>query len=430
MTGVIGDYNIMDIEASGRENKRIGTILIRIAPFAMMALYIRPSGIGDYIPFAQLQKYLQVLVCIVLYVYTVYLNSRKRKLEPSIIVITIYYTFTYVIDYLLRDTNPPFGEAVASLAMCLFIYINYDRHETEMYDSFSMYYLLIAILQVYLTWYGIKINSSGLASEGLFENRNHINRFLIPGLMFCLLNSTKKKNTLYSIRTLLYLACFTNLVLFGKSGTGKMAYIVYIGMLIIFMFRPLPRFISVFSCAIYSILIFVLIYQFGIQYYLDFIIVNLLHKTPEFTGRLYIWNNAISIINSNKIFGIGSYSSYDWVLSGYMHAHQYWLQTLMSGGYVGAILMLLLYRITSSNLQRQKYLVGSKIITITIVSYLVVGIDEALTHSEMLLPIIILGSIYGRKLEQGQLSTTVSTIDSSINALPSGNQLLYVKHTS
>ena len=377
-----------------------GHFIIKVKPvailaFFLVALLVRPSGMGDLLSTLNTPvKYLQILSAIIIAFFTI---IYKRQPNLSLVLLLAYYVLVFGVSYFIKKSEPMFAEACSCIALSLFSYLAYEKHGDDLIEGYSKYYLFIIVIQMIMTIFGFGLYER--AATGLFSNRNHMIRFFLPGLCFTFLDSVDRKNKIWTVSSVLYAACFTYLILFGASGTGKMAYLAFAIPFILFYKREIPKLFSIFNCAIYSAVVFILIYYFRIQYYLDFIIVNFLHKDPSFTKRIYIWERAISYIKENPLFGLGSYTSYANYLNGNMHAHQYWLQLLISGGFIGLILILLIYFIASKNLQSKKGLIGSTIITITIISYLVSGIDEALTHSEMLLPLLVLASMYGNSNE-------------------------------
>ena len=378
--------------------KKPFTIYIKpavILSFMVAMLLVRPSGMGSLLSaFNTPIKYLQILSVFILLFFVL---MQKRKLNLALILVVSYYVLVYGVSYIIRHTDPLFAEACSCIALSMYSYLMFEKNENDLIEGYSKYYLVIIVIQTVMTITGTGLYEN--AATGLFLNRNHMIRFFLPGMCFTLIDSNNRKKSMLSVSSIFYSICFTFLILFGQSGTGKMTYIAFIILLIIFANRPIPRFLDVFHCAIYSMIVFVLIHYYHIQYYLDFIIIHFLHKDLTFTRRIYIWARAIELIRKHPLFGIGAYSSYSQFLSGNMHSHQYWLQLLLSGGFLGAALIILLYYIASNNLNKNNVLFGANIISITIMAYLVCGIDEALTHSEMLLPLLVIATMYGNSNE-------------------------------
>ena len=146
-----------------------------------------------------------------------------------------------------------------------------------------------------------------------------------------------------------------------------------------------------------TILIFVLIYFANIQYRFEFLLVGLLGKSLDFTGRTTVWRHAMQSFFQNPFLGIGLYDSYKTILGAYNHAHQYWLQIALQSGIVGLILHSSIFVSANSSLKRTGAKFESRIIAITCFCLLIMGIDEKLATAYMFLPILALLGEMGRQ---------------------------------
>lgn len=368
-----------------------------ICSFFVLAIFLQPSGFYDMAPglFMDGIRCLQVLLFFGIALVFIY---NKIKFTNQLFLIAVYYLLIYGVSLVIRATSPKWVEAMTSIYLCLFICV-LMKYKEDMFSGFFKYYYFVAVLQLLAVL--IYHPSVYDVHFGLFLNRNHLIRFFLPGGCFALLSQKFKRDRYITFASFSYFVLFAIVIIQGKSATGFVGLCVFFGYILVFRNREIPKFLEIKYIVIYSILFFILIYYFHIQYYFETFIATVLKRNMTFTGRTSIWDAAIRIIKENPLFGIGSYGNYSSFLNGNSHAHQYWLHNLLSGGIVGTAVVLVIYFRASDNLKKHSNLEGVSIISSTICSFLVVGIDEALTYSEMLIPLLLLASMIGVQFSVG-----------------------------
>ncbi len=318
----------------------------------------------------------------------------KRQLNITYWLILAYLIIYYVINNLFRMSTD-YLTPIIILDLVNLIHFLYFKDKNILYRAFALYFLLILIVSILF-----RINHPELFDQFnyfWFGNKNFVIRFFLPSATFCILDSINKSGKQISIFTCIYLAILALEIFICKSATGIVGIGIFIFLCVVFRKHNNKMIFSTFNVAIYTMIIFALIQFFNIQSMFEFFIVGILGKSLEFNGRTYIWNDALYYIKNNFLFGVGETGSLRSYL-GFTHCHQYWLQNLMVSGLVGTIILLMCYFTSNNNYEKKIKLPGYNIILITIISFLIMGIDEALFYSYLLLPIIYLQSIYGNEL--------------------------------
>jgi O-antigen ligase len=229
---------------------------------------------------------------------------------------------------------------------------------------------------------------------GAYLGKNYVGRFLMPGFMFILLNELYSEGKALTKKSIVQCSLIIMAILLSLSGTAIVGVIVFWLCFFLFSKFGVNKATTVFKFSLYSMVAFILIYFFHIQEYFEFFIVRILHKDLSFTGRTEIWDVSIRTIQNNLLYGVGLRNTYTAFLLNHAHSHQYWLQILLYGGIIAFALVLLLYLFASRNLYSLKCETGSIIISVIIISYLIMGIDEALNNAYFLLPLIVFAGTY------------------------------------
>ena len=314
------------------------------------------------------------------------------------LLVVLYYIFTYGRVFLSSSSAEiQLSTPINVIALCTVTFIGLRKNKTELCKGYVCYYFIVAIFQLFLlfTRPGLFVPND---EYGLFENRNYLIRFFLPGMFFAMTAAYENKNKIWNAIVILYLALIAAIVVLAESGTGMIGVFAFVILSIIYSKKQMPKWLSVGYVATYSVIIFLLIYFFNIQEKFDFLIVDVLNKDITFTGRTLIWNSAISVIKQHPLWGIGESSNLRALLYGASHAHQYWLQLLVTGGIAGCSIVYTMYCFASRSLVKHPNNKLFKLVSITIISFLIMGIDESLMGSAMLMPLLVVAGEAEEKL--------------------------------
>ncbi len=304
------------------------------------------------------------------------------------LLVVIFYVFTYGSEFLLRtSTSIRLSTPITIIALCTVTCLGLRRHRRALCTGYFYFFLIVAVLQIL-----IMLSRPDLLVEneeyGLFENRNYLVRFFLPGACFAMMASYEKHGRMIDLSTAIYLFLIACIVVMCGSATGTIGLFTFILLACLFSKKQLPRLLSVNKVLLYTVAFFLLIYFFNIQEKFEFLIVDILEKDITFTGRTRVWDRAMELIRHNPLIGIGESPDLRRFL-GASHAHQYWLHLLVTGGVVGCFVVFLLYFFAGKNLLKHPNSKLFIIISIALIGFLIMGIDESLMGSTMLFPLLV-----------------------------------------
>lgn len=168
---------------------------------------------------------------------------------------------------------------------------------------------------------------------------------LIPLIVISMLISWIKKKEVFS-----FLSVFTIIVtgfqlVYEWVATGIFVLVLIVTLVLLgklWQFRLYPK-----TTFLGGIIALIAIIFFRIQNAFSFIIVDLLHKSLDFNGRITIWDSAIEIIKLNPILGVGEKGNGGfvnvWWSQSLAPAHDTLLQLLHDGGIISALLLFMVY---------------------------------------------------------------------------------------
>lgn len=190
-----------------------------------------------------------------------------------------------------------------------------------------------------------------------------------------------------------FLLCALNLLIIW-SGTGITGLIVFVCVCVgLFMFKRIlnvRKMIVIAGVACYLIL-----FASNISFLQDYI-VGFLGKDMTFTGRTYIWEEAIAMIVQKPLLGYGILDSqaivYSNIMGYYKWAHNEYLQSLLNGGVIYCALIVISIVMVAFKLKKFENYKASYFLQASISAYLVMFITE--TYGNFLFLSIILAFAY------------------------------------
>jgi O-antigen ligase len=162
------------------------------------------------------------------------------------------------------------------------------------------------------------------------------NRFLLPvALMMLLVTAvlSKSATTVLAMTALLLVFFFVLVVPSGKH----CGWVVPVS-------------------AILSFVLALLLTYFQMSMLLPSRLLDVLQRSSSFTGRTSVWANAWSSIARLPMTGVGvSGNASTLLLDGYPHAHDFWVQTLFTGGIAGLLVFCLFIHALATAVERMSY---------------------------------------------------------------------------
>lgn len=161
--------------------------------------------------------------------------------------------------------------------------------------------------------------------------RNVMFTTIFPGIVINILdyNMMKKK----SIISIISIACGVASFLILWSATSITVSFIFI--LVYIISKKIEPKVLINTIYVIAIVFFIAIVLLRLQNLFSFIIVGILKKDLTFTNRVGIWDKAIKLIMTHPFIGYG-YREHQYYIDtiGASHAHNYYLDVWMRGGFV------------------------------------------------------------------------------------------------
>ena len=174
---------------------------------------------------------------------------------------------------------------------------------------------------------------------------------------------------------------------------------------IIFLDKNDKRFNRVLNLKNYfivAIIFFVLIVLFRIQDNFTWFIEDVLHRDLTFTGRIYIWDDALKNINNNKLLGVGIYDFSSRLLeTGVYHAHCTFLNVIFENGILGSIAYFMIHILAIKSSYKFK---NNRLIYLTayfIFIFLIITLSEFYVKDIMFITLIGMNYNLSKLIKEG-----------------------------
>ena len=279
------------------------------------------------------------------------LKSESLRLPPVFFVFFCFAFFSCIYsDYSIASIKAVFRPAVVAVSVCLLVKKGgTDQFLKKVYSLMLIYVILSVAFALLLPSYGIAAGNHEGAWQGIFTHKNLLGNvaWLSSMLSLYFLSQTVK---FFHFAYFLLSAC----VLFLSGSYTSLACLM-LGIFIIFIYRFLQvvnftwkRAHSLLGFLLAFVISAVLVWQSiaGYQY-------ALADKDASFSGRNAIWAYVLQAIMDNPWFGYGADAF--WIASnknpslfissvGFLQgsAHNGFLDLVLSFGFIGAFLFLLL----------------------------------------------------------------------------------------
>lgn len=361
---------------------------------SMLLLVVKPAYFGQF----PILNFVYAYGCLICAVFLILLVFFTKKFTKELIWITIFYGCFLFTTFIGGNGNVyNYVRAIfPSVAMCLIFSLWIEKDPDTLIDSF-------AVLEtfVYINLFTIIIFPQGLYRTDLYTQcwflgyKNPQIRTILPVACLSLIRSYRKYGKI-SIRTWLLLGCSAITFALIDSATSLVGFAIFLGQFALFHKKSklLPRFLTLTNAVAATIIVFIAIMLWGIQYLFSGLIETTLGRDLTFTNRIVVWGRTWALVSQKPLLGYGylSVSNYTQMLGSvyYSHPHNFFLNIAMQGGTILIIALMYGFFMASAVLQKTSETIYSKIILFCLISFLVMGLVEALTGTVLLYPMLIL----------------------------------------
>lgn len=179
-----------------------------------------------------------------------------------------------------------------------------------------------------------------------------------------------------------------------------------IGIVIFLLLAMLPKAITKRIKPQYTfiaaILVSVIVMGVYTSNWLEYIVVNVLHKDMTFSNRSFIWANALTYIGQKPLFGYGklSSSSFSSMLEFGAHPHNMYLYQLFVNGGVGTLVYIILSFMAFKRINKQIPQNYALILSAALTGIYIMGITESAAKVFFEIPLILALASQPEKWEQ------------------------------
>lgn len=284
------------------------------------------------------------------------------------------------------------------LAACLVFERWIHKSPETLVDAFSILEIWIYVNFITILLFPNGMYQSELYSANWFLGyKNPQIRTILPIICMSLIRSYWKYDKI-SIRTFLLIIISALSLIMIDSSTSLIGFTIFILLLVIYhkKNKRLPKIFTLKNALLVTIILFLVLVVFQLQEFFSYLIVDILGSDLTFHTRSQLWVMAIDLIKKKWLFGYGYLVARDYqALFGnhlyYTHPHNYFLYIAFTGGIVLLYVLLKAFLKANKALNNSIESIYSKIVLFTLISFLIMGLAEALTDTVLLYPMLILG---------------------------------------
>lgn len=299
--------------------------------FSLLVVF-RMDGLIYIFPY---MKYIYGVLQAVVLLYSVYLMLRYRlSAFPQIFLLALFF----VADFFITIANKGSFEQIVSMiisdfTICLVSYVGIKKNPKNFIriaDQIFLFLLFVNLVSMWLFPGGIGLTRSS-NKIFLLTSDNALLKYL---LVFCVVHNIANcyKRKKWWLNFFFYVICIVELWI-GEAATSFFAFLVY-GVGIIFIgIIPYTKFWMIEFASILLCNWFLLIFR---QTEVFESLIAKLGKDMTFSGRTYIWDEALKLIPNSPFWGYGVTENTYYVIykNTLMEAHNYILGLLLQGGLI------------------------------------------------------------------------------------------------
>lgn len=311
---------------------------IQLYYFYIAIAFLFPRGFGEYnVAYHQIMKLLvwsSVIIIIVTEIPTIILNY-INKTSLNYALIALYFISAIIITYFSQNgIESQLQQMIAVPFLCIFFINNLKTNAKHLLNCFSLVFIISLLLNLVLTpiAFGFDTHIIFLGHVQL------VSQYCLSALVISYIYITTYRDNRLKMIVLIVLSLIT--MLFTDADSAVFSALIFLLFILIYKFK-FSNLLFFFN--IKALLLCLLILNI-IVIYLTAINQNIIPGL-NFSGRSFVWKEAILKIKDQPLFGYGM----DGVLlepfwikleggTGFNYAHNQILQNLLDGGFVLTIL--------------------------------------------------------------------------------------------
>lgn len=371
------------------------TITKKVWAYIFFFISLEPAAFQHYRIVDNFFTVAQILMLILLLFFSFGRISKKElSLKKVCLLMIIYYMYfilnTYANDGRVRHLTI---QGIQFIGFVLYLDLVLKDNPKELFRSGINLLTVVIAINCLLTL----ILKNGLYETIYYTNNyllgydNQNINFILPTLVLVLLkNECYKKCKMhiivtYAIAWITAVRIWSGMTLVVTALMTTVAIFCFHGNKGFFIRRILTgKIFNFWNLLIVDIIANIALVFFRLQYYFEFFIVHVLHRSLTLTGRTIIWDKTFYFIRQRPWLGYGrehydfralKYGKHETSPTG-LHAHNRFLETIYSGGIIMLILFLGIMFYAAKCLYRVRNTTFAKILSFGIFIYLIGMLTE------------------------------------------------------
>ncbi|WP_438434524.1 O-antigen ligase family protein [Gorillibacterium sp. sgz500922] len=296
----------------------------------------------------------------------------RSKINRKGLALALYFVLSILLTIVIRgNLSSGLQQMLAAPSLCVFIIFNFEKHWHK---------ILGVLLNIFIVLFFL----NGIVFKGYFVQFAHIiflghvqvvSQIGMTAIFVALLNYMLIKKRKFKSALLIIMSIFTMISTDATSAVLVCLILIVIGVVYKWKLYHIFCLKSKWYVAIGFLMSISIIYFGTVNNHYNAIISD-----PTFSGRRFVWLNALSHIATRPIFGFGIDGVLittfwtDWSGGGFNYAHNQIIQNLLDGGIVLCVafwIMMFTYASYIDNLEHIKYKVLSNAILIALLTVMI-----------------------------------------------------------
>lgn len=372
----------------------MNTLKSKIIYFLLLIPFFEPAYVN--VQLSMISKIFDILkIASFVVIFLMYFTAKKKSKIPIYILI-----FELILLFSTFVNNGDIKSCILNIITIFGLSMICDYGINNNTKSFLFSILLIFeilitvnLITILLFPNGMYTNATTLFTENWFLGYDNSHVFIIiPALILSLVYSYYTINKI-SFRTIfLFIISFLTIIIRWQA-TGVTGLILLSLYLLFSKFIKNKKIFNIKTYLIVGVISFISIIIYRIQNIFAFFIVGFLKKSLTFTGRVYIWDYVIEYIKKKPLLGYGmedrmvryfktkSHRSF--------HAHNQMLEITYQGGIFSLVLFVVILLMTSKKLYKYRQTKMSKMLSFSILLYLILMLTEVCNLTYIFLILIV-----------------------------------------
>lgn len=264
-----------------------------------------------------------------------------KKIDGIFILLNVFSAYQFIVTAINKGDVAGAVWLYWILSDALFLFVDMEMDDGDKILKYICYIFLgMMVINFYTVLKTpIYIHISDMNKVYFFGNYNSFINYFFPFIIIIYYLTEEKKANI-KILFLFGLLIIYGTYYFARSLTSILVLSILIIYLLLFNTKKTQK---IFNLNTYIFLIFLLFFGFVISRLGENLFSKLLvlfNKDITLNGRTEIWNNAVTNILKNPVWGYGVYTSESRVVA---HSHNLILEILFRTGFVGGVLYFILW---------------------------------------------------------------------------------------